>query len=340
MEKINILMATYNGRKYLREQIDSILNQTYSDFRLFISDDASTDSTVKILEEYEKKDKRVEIYCHEKNMGVVSNFEFLINKVRSEYFMFADQDDVWKPDKIEKSLKKLEETGSDLVYTDLEVVDNKLNKLESSFWKQKGFYEKITKNNNFESLYLNNYINGCTMLCKSSYINDFLPLPKNSKYVIHDYWIALVVSQNGKMAYIEEPTIKYRQHGNNQVGSSRKSDTLNTFEEVRDLFLQVKIEHFETFVKNEKVFKSKNVKRLNRESLAYFKDLKSKDKINFKNWKLFFKLYKYEDFKYKMLNFFILNMPILAKIAFKIKKKKDIKNAKKINIQKNNENKV
>ena len=115
MEKINILMATYNGRRYLRDQIDSILNQTYSDFRLLISDDASTDSTVKILEEYEKKDSRVEIYCHEKNLGVVSNFEFLINKVRSEYFMFADQDDIWEPDKIEKSLKKLKETG---IYTE------------------------------------------------------------------------------------------------------------------------------------------------------------------------------------------------------------------------------
>ena len=259
MEKINILMATYNGRRYLKKQIDSILNQTFSDFRLLISDDASTDSTLKILEEYEKKDSRVEIYSHEKNMGVVENFEFLINKVRSEYFMFADQDDVWEPDKIEKSLRKLEETASDLVYTDLEVVDNKLNQIEPSFWKQKGFYNKIIKYNNFESLYLNNYINGCTMLCKSSWINEFLPLPKNSKYVIHDYWIALVVSHRGKMAYIEKPTIKYRQHGNNQVGSSRKSDTLETLDEIRNLFLQVKIEHFETFIKNEKVFKSKEI---------------------------------------------------------------------------------
>ena len=321
MEKINILMATYNGRKYLKKQIDSILNQTYSDFRLLISDDASTDSTLKILEEYEKKDSRGEIYSHETKLGVVANFEFLINKVRSEYFMFADQDDLWEPDKIEKSLKKLEETGSDLVYTDLEVVDDKLNQIEPSFWKQKGFYDKITKYNSFESLYLNNYINGCTMLCKSSWINDFLPLPKTSKYVIHDYWIALVVSHRGKMAYIEKPTIKYRQHGKNQVGSSRKCDTLKTLDEIRELFIQVKLEHFETFIKNEKVFKSKEIRELNRKSLAYFMDLKNKKNFNFKNWKLFFKLYKYEDFKYKMLNFIILNMPAFARIAFKIRKK-------------------
>ena len=153
MEKINILMATYNGRKYLKKQIDSILNQTYSDFRLLISDDASTDSTLKILEEYEKKDSRVEIYSHEKNLGFVANFEFLINQVRSEYFMLADQDDVWEADKIECSLRKLEETDSDLVYTDLEMVDAKLNQIAPSFWKYKGFYDKVIKYNNFESLY-------------------------------------------------------------------------------------------------------------------------------------------------------------------------------------------
>ena len=121
------------------------------------------------------------------------------------------------------------------------------------------------------------------------------------------------------------PTIKYRQHGNNQVGSGRKSDTLETLDDIRDLFLQVKIEHFETFVKNEKSFKSKEIQKLNRESLAYFMELKKKNKINFKNWKLFFRLYKYEDFNYKMINFFILNIPCLARIAFKIKKKRDSK---------------
>lgn len=322
MEKINILMATYNGRKYLREQIDSILNQSFTDFRLLISDDASTDSTLKILEEYEKKDKRVEIYSHAKNIGVVANFEFLLSKVRSEYFMFADQDDVWEKDKIEKSLKKLEETGSDLVFSDLEVVDEKLNQIAPSFWKQKGFYEKIKKYNSFEALYLNNYINGCTILCKSLWINKVLPFPKKSKYVIHDYWLALMVAQEGRITYIEKPTMKYRQHGKNQVGSKRKSDTLNSLDEIRNLFIQVKIEHFNVFIKNEKKFKSEGIRKLNVQSLKYYESLKEKKNFNFKNWGLFFKLYKYENFKYKMLNFFILNMPALSRIAFKFKRKK------------------
>ena len=317
MEKIDILMPTYNGRLYLRKQLDSILNQTFSDFRLIVSDDASTDSTLEILKEYEKKDRRIEIYGHQENIGVSANFEFLIGKVRSEYFMFSDQDDVWEPDKIEKTFNKMKETNSDLVYTDLEVTDSRLKTISPSYWKLKSFENKVKNYNNFESLYLNNYITGCTMLMKSKWINEFLPFPKNSKYVLYDYWIALVISQNGKMAYVDKPTIKYRQHKKNQVGSKTKSEELESLDEIRDLFLDVKIDHFKTFIQNEKIFKSEEIRNLNYEALNYFEKLKNVNKFNFSNWSLFFKLYKYEEFSYKMKNFLILNMPAIARIAFK-----------------------
>lgn len=323
MEKINILMPTYNGRLYLRKQLDSILNQTFSDFRLFISDDASTDSTLKILKEYEEKDKRIEIYGHQKNIGIAANMEFLIGKVRSEYFMFADQDDVWEPDKIEKTFNKMKETDSDLVYTDVEVTDSRLKTTAPSYWKLKGFENKIKKYNNFESLYLNNYVTGCTMLIKSKWINEFLPLPQNSKYILYDYWIALVISQNGKMSYVDKPTMKYRQHKKNQVGSKTKSEELNSLDEIRDLFIDVKIDHFKTFISREKIFKNQEIIKLNYEALNYYEKLKNVSKINFSNWKLFFKLYKYEDFSYKMKNFLILNMPMIARIVYKHIKKEN-----------------
>lgn len=323
MEKINILMPTYNGRLYLRKQLDSILNQTFSDFRLFVSDDASTDSTLKILKEYEEKDKRIEIYGHQKNIGIAANMEFLIGKVRSEYFMFADQDDVWEPDKIEKTFNKMKETDSDLVYTDVEVTDSRLKITAPSYWKLKGFENKIKKYNNFESLYLNNYVTGCTMLIKSKWINEFLPLPQNSKYILYDYWIALVISQNGKMSYVDKPTMKYRQHKKNQVGSKTKSEELNSLDEIRDLFIDVKIDHFKTFISREKIFKNQEIIKLNYEALNYYEKLKNVSKINFSNWKLFFKLYKYEDFSYKMKNFLILNMPMIARIVYKHIKKEN-----------------
>jgi len=331
MEKINILMATYNGRRYVAKQVESILNQTYKDFRLIISDDNSTDSTLKILEEYEAKDKRIEIYRQGKNLGVVANFEFLIGKVRSEYFMFADQDDVWNPDKIEKTLKKMEETNSDLVYTDLEVVDSRLRQIAPSYWSLKGLDYRIKKYNNFESLYLNNFVTGCTMLVKSKWINEFMPLPKSSKYVLHDYWIALIISQTGKITYLDEPTLKYRQHTNNKIGSKTKSEELETIDEIRKLFIDVKEQHFSVFVENEKYFKNAKVIELNKNALEYYKNLKTFDKFSLSNIKMFLKLYKYESFNYKIKNFAILHMPVIAKIPFnkmKAKQKNEIEMAK------------
>ena len=317
---VDILLATYNGEKYLRSQLDSILSQTYKNFRLLVSDDCSSDNTRSILEEYKEKDERIILYFQETNQGVIKNFEFLLNKVESEYYMFSDQDDIWKQNKIEKSLEKIKQTNSDLVYSDLEVVDENLNIIYESYWKLKGIYSKIKKYNNFESLYLNNFVTGCTIISKKELIKDVLPLPTTSKYVLHDYWIALVISQNGKIDYIEEPLIKYRQHKNNKVGSKKRSDEIKTLDEIRRLFITVKKEHFSTFIENENKFTNEKIKKLNKIALDYYEMLENKNYFNFRNWKLFFKLYKYEEFGYKMQNFAILNMPCIARILFKFKR--------------------
>ncbi len=319
MEKIDILLATYNGETYLKEQLDSILNQTYSNFRILISDDNSEDSTKNIIEEYAKKDNRIKFFFQERNLGVIANFEFLLKKVEAEFYMFSDQDDIWKENKIELSMKKILEENCDLVYTNLEVVDKDLNITYDSYWKLKGLEEKVKKYNNFESLYLNNFITGCTMLSKSKFISEILPLPKESKYVLHDYWTALIVSQRGKISYIEEPLIKYRQHKKNSVGSKKKTDSMNSLKEIRKLFIDVKKEHFEVFITNENKFIDEKYRILNRKALEYYKTLEQTKNINFKNWKLFFKLYKYEKFMYKMENFIILNIPFVAKVLFGIK---------------------
>ncbi|MCI8309004.1 MAG: glycosyltransferase [Clostridia bacterium] len=334
MEKINILMATYNGRRYVAKQVESILNQTYQDFRLIISDDCSTDSTLKILEEYEAKDRRIEIFRQGQNLGVVANFEFLISKVRSEYFMFANQDDIWLPDKIEKSMKKIESDNLDLVYTDLEVVDSRLKQIYPSYWAFKGLDYRIKKYNNFESLYLNNFVTGTTMLVKSKWINEFMPIPNCSKYVLQDYWVALIVSQSGKIGFIDEATVKYRQHTNNQIGAKNKFEKLNTLEEVRNLFINVKLEHFETFIENENFFKDNKIKDLNKEALEYYKNLKNVKKFSLSGIKLFFKLYKYESFNYKMKNLAILHFPCLVKSKFNKMKQKQKQEAEMLKAQK------
>lgn len=319
--KIDILLATYNGEKYLEEQLDSILNQTYENFRLLISDDGSKDNTRKILEKYSKKDNRIILFFQEKNLGVIKNFEFLLRKVENKYYMFSDQDDIWKKNKIEKSIIKLEETNSDLVYSDLEVVDENLNIIYKSYWKLKGIYKKIKKYNNFKSLYLNNFVTGCTIIAKSEQIKDVLPLPNTSKYILHDYWIALIISQKEKITYIEEPLIKYRQHKNNKIGSKKRSDELKSVAEIRELFIQVKKEHFTVFIENNEKFVNEQIQKLNKKALEYYEMLGKKKNFNFRNWSLFFRLYKYESLSYKMQNFIILNLPFIAKILYVFKRK-------------------
>lgn len=319
MEKVDILLATYNGEKYLKEQIDSILKQTYSDFRLIISDDASKDGTREILEEYEKLDKRIEVYYHKKNVGSTKNFEFLLSKVKAPYYMLSDQDDIWFMNKVEKSLKKIEESGCDLVFGDLEVVDDKLNTVNDSFAKMKNLYNKIMNDHNYEALFLNNYVTGCTIISKKECLDKILPFPKNTKYLIHDYWIALVISQTGRIAYMDEPLLKYRQHSGNQVGVKTESEKKQSINEIRNLFIDVKIEHFRVFVENSILF-SEERKRISKEALAYFRKLKNGEKPTSAEKKLFKQLYKYEDKKYYYLNYIILNMPGLAKFLFKFKK--------------------
>jgi len=150
MEQIDILMATYNGEKYLREQIESILNQTYKNIRLIISDDCSTDESRKIIEEYEKKDERVISYFQEQNLGYVKNFEFLLTKVKNEVYMLSDQDDVWNDTKVEKTYNKLKQCDADLVFTDLEFLSSDEETAKGEIDKAiKKFVEKVRRTIDF-----------------------------------------------------------------------------------------------------------------------------------------------------------------------------------------------
>lgn len=318
-EKIDILMPTYNGEKYLKEQLDSILNQTYKDIRVIISDDCSKDSTSQILKQYKEKDERVEVYLQEKNLGVVKNIEFLLKKVENPLYMLADQDDVWLPNKIEKSVEKLKEEKADLVFGDLEVVNEKLETIYPSFGDFMLLNRKIKKYiNSYKLNYLYNCVTGCTVLARKETINKIIPFPTYSKYLIHDYWIGLVISLNGKIAYINEKYIKYRQHGDNQVGTDKISHGFEKLEQVRELFINVKLGVFGTYVQRKEIF-TKEIQNLNEKAFDYFKDIQKKKNFNFKGWNIFHELYKTEKFMYYIENFIIMNMPFIGRILFRIR---------------------
>lgn len=318
-EQIDILLATYNGEKYLKELLDSILNQTYKNIRLIISDDCSKDNTREILKEYSKKDSRIVLYAQEHNLGYVKNFEFLLKKVESNLYMLSDQDDVWLPEKVEKSVQKLKAEDADLVFGDLEVVDKDLKTIYPSFNDFMLLSRKIEKYiKSYKLNYLYNCITGCTVLAKSKFIPKILPIPTNSKYFIHDHWIGIIMSTYGKVAYMPEKYIKYRQHGDNQVGTDKISHKFTKLTQVRELFINVKIGVFGTYVENNNRF-PKEIQELNQKAYDYFNIIKDKKNFNFKNWKIFHELYKTETKMYYIENFIIMNMPLIGKGLFKIR---------------------
>ena len=320
-QKVDILLATYNGEKYIKEQVESILNQTYENIQIIISDDCSTDKTRQVLKEYENNEK-IKIFYQEKNLGYVKNFEFLLKQVESNLYMLSDQDDVWKKEKVEKSVEKIENEKLDLVFGDLEVVDENLNTLYKSYNRYMHLIHKIKKyQKDYRLQYLYNCMTGCTIISRNNWIDNVLPFPTNSKYMIHDYWLGLVIALNGKVGYIEEPYILYRQHGKNQVGSKKASKTASKLEKVRNISINTRIGTFETYVMHEEIFDEK-LRKQNKKALEYFKMLKNKKNFNFRQWGIFFRLYKYESFSQYIKNFMVLNLPWIVKIVFDLKHKK------------------
>lgn len=318
-EKIDVLMATYNGEKFVANQIESILNQTYKNINLIISDDCSNDRTRGILKEYEEKDSRVKVYYQENNLGYIKNFEFLLKQVQSNYYALSDQDDIWTPEKIEVSYNTLKQKKVDMVFGDLEVVDKDLKTRYESFGDFMLLNRKIEKcKNSYKMNYLYNCVTGCTILAKKETLEYILPIPNESKRVAHDHWIALMVSLNGKLAYIKEKYIKYRQHGDNQIGTDKISHKFKKLQQVRELFIEVKLGVFGIYVKNNNRF-PEHLQKLNEKALKYYEMLNTKKYFNFKGWNVFYELYKEETFIYFIENFMILNFPAITTVIFNIR---------------------
>jgi glycosyltransferase involved in cell wall biosynthesis len=217
--EIGILLAAYNGEKYISEQLDSLVAQTYSNWKLYIRDDGSTDKTVSIINDYAKKDNRISIVKDDKkNLGSAQNFGTLINLVthKFEYIMFCDQDDYWLPFKIEETLLQMqqheasfEEEVPVLVYTNFKYVDSSLKEISSKKHFQAVKVPKLA----FAQLLAQNPVYGCTMMLNKrlAAIVDVIPPEAEN----HDYWVALVAGALGKISYLNKQTIFYRQHSSN-----------------------------------------------------------------------------------------------------------------------------
>jgi glycosyltransferase involved in cell wall biosynthesis len=224
---ITILMATYNSERYVGVQIESLLAQTYMNWDLIVRDDNSTDQTVKILKSFsERYPGRIKIIEGDKNVGACQNFAHMMALTDAEYVMFCDSDDVWLPNKIEITLKKIQEMedtfGSStplLVHTDLQVVDRNINTICKSFWS----YQNINAEHwsNLNQILIRSNITGCTILMNQSLKVLSGSIPCDA--IMHDWWIALVAAAFGKIGHIKEQTILYRQHEQNDIGAKKWS---------------------------------------------------------------------------------------------------------------------
>lgn len=226
MGMVSIVMATYNGDKYLDEQIESIISSTYQDFKLYIYDDGSKDSTMEILESYKRQyPDKIYVSQNHTNLGVTQNFLHAINRTTADYVMLCDQDDVWKSDKIARTLKRIRQMeiqfGKNLpmaVFTDAHVVDSNLNMLQESFFRSGRLNPRLT---DLSHLLMENKLIGCTVMINGA-LRKVLQgscIPQHARF--HDGWLGLIASSLGKVSFIKEPTLFYRQHEANLVGNKK-----------------------------------------------------------------------------------------------------------------------
>ena len=238
--RVAILLSTYNGEKFLPEQLDSLLRQTHDNFILVARDDGSSDETRNILQNYQSR------YSHKihlvesdiANLGARDSFAYLIGYVlrckqklelEYAYMLFCDQDDVWFPNKVETQVNAMLKCEADnpqapvLVHSDLEVVSESLKVVAPSLAAYQGLE---TQRNSFNQMVISNLVTGCTAMLNETLASKCLPVSKNA--IMHDWWLALVASAFGKVVYLDQALIHYRQHGSNTIGAKEHEQAVAT----------------------------------------------------------------------------------------------------------------
>lgn len=204
--RISVAMATYNGSRYIQQQLKTILHQLGAEDEVVIVDDGSTDGTCKVIESF--CDPRIRLLRNEVNCGVIRTFEKALSNTRGEIIFLSDQDDLWKPDKVSRVLQAFQDPETTLVLSDANIIDEEGTVTAASFFKTRGgFIPGIMRN-----ILRNSYI-GCTMAFRSQILEYCLPFPKDVP--MHDAWIGLVSDSFGKTDYVDRPLVEYRRHGSN-----------------------------------------------------------------------------------------------------------------------------
>lgn len=242
---IAILMAVYNGEKYIREQIDSILRQTNTDWTLYIRDDASKDNTVQIIDEYVSKYPNIiRIDDKDGNLGCRGNFFRLLETVESKYYMFSDADDVWFENKVQLSYDAIREIDKGeqrpiIVHTTYSVTDENLNVKIANYWEATHFVPE--KFYSYNLIALANPVGGADMMFNHYLKTILFPLADNT--LMHDRWIPMVAAKNnGIFKAIHESVRYYRMHANNLYGvQEAKKEGLGVWSRIKRLYTTNKL---------------------------------------------------------------------------------------------------
>ncbi len=217
-----VILATYNGERYVRTQVESILAQSVKPSRIIIRDDGSTDKTIAILQALKKEsDVDIEIISDGFNLGYIKNFEKLSEYVEAEFVFFSDQDDIWVKNKAETLMAVFSSRNqANVVFSDAYLINNDLQKL-GTLWDHIKFKPQSGEIK-LEKILLNNIVTGATMAVRRSFLASVMPFPPK---IPHDYWLASNACASGSLIPAEEKLILYRQHENNQIGAKKSSLT-------------------------------------------------------------------------------------------------------------------
>jgi len=217
-QKVRILISTYNGEKYFREQLESLINQTYPHIEIYIRDDGSTDGTVAIARLFASQYKNIKIF-QEDNIGVINSFFSLLRCAVSEeiaFFAFCDQDDIWKPEKVERAVQKIK---LEKEYASKPILYCSGYTLFNTKTHRKVDYAISLVRPSFNNAIVENIATGCTVVLNKR-ARDILISKKPIRALMHDDWSYLVISAFGLVIYDSYPSLFYRQHDSNVIGSS------------------------------------------------------------------------------------------------------------------------
>ncbi|MGB3796778.1 MAG: glycosyltransferase family 2 protein [Alteraurantiacibacter sp.] len=226
MSRIDILLATYNGARFLPEQLASLKEQTHQDWHLLVRDDGSSDATVEIVRDWQKGvQQRVTILeVADKGLGASLNFARLLAPSDAPYFACCDQDDVWLPEKLELMLSAVQSAENEnsvhlpcLAYSDLRVVDGALNPISDSY-QHFSRRPMLHEGRELRQVMMHNVVTGCASLGNAALRRKALPVPPEAS--MHDWWLAMVAAGLGELVWVPQATILYRQHGGNTLGAN------------------------------------------------------------------------------------------------------------------------